>query len=514
MSEDIAVGEPERLHPLFLLTGLGGSLRGMAGGYALVAYLAFSGRLGTALFAMLALVVFVTVGILLYWARFEYRVGANEIRIDSGILSRTHRSIPFDRVQDVDISQGPLARLLGLAKVKFETGASGGTDEGVLQAISLERAQQLRELVRSRRSGVGVAPSPGVAEEAGRPPVYALSVPRLLLAGVFNFSLAVFAGLFGLSQTVGDVIGFDPFSRSFWNSALSASVPVQQFILANQVITAIAGLASLVLVGIGTGIVRTTLRNYGFRLDRTETGLRRRRGLVSLTDVTMPVRRAQAAILASGPVRERFGWSELKLQSLARDEGSGGGDHVLAPLATAEEADRIVSALGWRPLPAPVAWARVSPVYVLVLAIALVPLMLLALTLLAAAPVAAGLAGADGNAELIEAARSTQITALALLAVMTIGLAVRLLAWRRTGYALDGDRLLIRTGWWRRRTLVLPVVRIQSIDLAQSFVARWFGTAALTFGIAGGGSMQVNSIPALPREIARDLRQQLLSRLA
>ena len=117
MSEDIAVGEPERLHPLFLVTGLGGSLRGMAGGYALIAYLAISGRLGTALLAMLALVVFVAIGILLYWMRFEYRVGANEIRIDSGILSRTHRSIPFDRVQDVDISQGLLARLLGLAKV-------------------------------------------------------------------------------------------------------------------------------------------------------------------------------------------------------------------------------------------------------------------------------------------------------------------------------------------------------------------------------------------------------------
>ena len=512
MSEDIAVGEPERLHPLFLVTGLGGSLRGLAGGYALIAYLAISGRLGTALLAMLALVVFVAIGILLYWMRFEYRVGANEIRIDSGILSRTHRSIPFDRVQDVDISQGLLARLLGLAKVKFETGASGGTDEGVLQAISLERAQQLRELVRSRRSGaISLA---AAAEEAERRPVFAMGVPRLLLAGVFNFSLAVFAGLFGLTQTVGDVIGFDPFSRAFWNSALSASVPVQQFILANRAVTLVAGLASLVLVGIGTGIIRTALRNYGFRLDRTETGLRRRRGLISLTDVTMPVRRAQAVIFGTGPVRDRFGWRELKLQSLARDEGSGGGDHVLAPLASDDEANVIVSALGWRALPAPIGWARVSPVYVLVLAIALAPLALLALAMLAAAPVAAEMASADGNADIVEAAGTTQITALVLIAGVAIILAVRWLAWLRTGYALDGDRLLIRTGWWRRRTLILPIAKIQSMDLGQSFVARWFGTVALTFGIAGGGAMQVNSIPALPKESARDLRRQLLSRLA
>lgn len=489
MSDDRAVGAPERLHPLFLLTGLGGSLRGMAGGYALVAYLAVSGRLGTAVFATLALIAFTAVGIFLYWTRFEYRVGDNEIRIDSGIVSRTHRSIPFDRVQDVDISQGPLARLLGLAKVKFETGGSAGEDEGILQAITLERAQQLRELVRARRAGAALIEEG--AEEADRPPVYALGIPRLLLAGVFNFSLAVFAALFGLSQTAGDVIGLDPFSRSFWNSALSASVPVQQFILANQVITAIAGLISLVIIGVGTGVIRTALRDFRFRLDRTDIGLRRRRGLLSLTDVSLPVRRAQAAIIGTGPVRDRFGWRELKLQSLARDEG-GSGDHVLAPLATDDEADTIIAAVGWRPLSRHIGWLRVSRAYVWGLAIAFVPLVVLAI-------------GQTLFFPLIGAA---------MLAALGGGIVLRWLAWRRTGYLLDGDRLLVRTGWWRRRTLILPIGKIQSMDLSQSFIGRWFGTASLTFGIAGGSGTQVNTIPALQAIKARQLRDQLLVQLA
>ena len=38
--DDAAVGPPEHLHPFFLFTGLGGSLRGMAGGYAAIGYLA------------------------------------------------------------------------------------------------------------------------------------------------------------------------------------------------------------------------------------------------------------------------------------------------------------------------------------------------------------------------------------------------------------------------------------------------------------------------------------------
>ena len=90
----------------------------------------------------------------------------------------------------------------------------------------------------------------------------------------------------------------------------------------------------------------------------------------------------------------------------------------------------------------------------------------------------------------------------------------RWLAWHRTGYALDSDRLLIRTGWWRRRILVLPIRRIQSIDLAQNFISRRFGTASLAFGVAGGSGFSALEIPALHEEKARDLRDQLLLQIA
>jgi putative membrane protein len=502
-AEDRAVGEPERLHPLFLLTGLGGSLRGVAGGYAILGYLAVSGRASVAIpFAILLLAV-LTISLVLYWTRFEYRVGENEIRIDSGILSRTHRSIPFDRIQDVDITQGPVARLLGLAKVKFETGGSSaaGDDEGVLQAIALERAQELRALVRARRSsGVGALPPGEEAAESPEEPVFAMDSRRVLLAGVFNYSLALLAGLFGITQTFGDVLGFDPLSRRFWSAMLSRSAPVTAYLLEHRVAAAIAGAALLVLIGLATGVVRTVLRDYGFRLDRTDVGLRRRRGLLTRTDVTLPLRRAQAAIVGSGPVRARFGWSELHLQSLARDE-DGGGDHVLAPLARDEEMAAIVAQLGWRPLPGSVAWKPISRAHVWMLVIGLMPVALL-LGLLALA-----VSAAPVDAEL---QRPVLILGAALAGLAT-AIGARWLAWRRTAYALDGDRLLIRSGWWRRRLVVLPFSRIQSADVRESFVSRRFGVATLQFGVAGGSGYSAHRIPSLQRDIAGELRRELLA---
>jgi putative membrane protein len=485
-----AFAAPERLHPAFLLSGLGRSFKAVSGGYALLAYLIVSGRLSTALLAAIAIATVSVIGVLLYWRNFEFRVGESDIRIDSGVLSRTHRSIPFNRIQDVDISQGPIARLFDVAKVRLDTGGSSGpkADEGVLQAIPLARAEELRELIRSRRTSGVQVPGDGVSavtKEAA--PVFAMSIGRLLLEGAFNFSLALFAGLIGLANTVGDVVGFDPFSREFWERLLSAGDPAREFILSHRVATALAGLVVLLLLGLLTGMVRTIIRDWGFRLDRTEIGLRRRRGLTTITDVTLPVRRVQAAIIASGPIRDAVGYGELKLQNLGHDEGSGA--HVVAPVATFAETNTILGQLGWRELSGDVDWRPVSRAYVWTFMLGLAPFLIVAAI--------------------------AQILFLPVLGLawLTVPIALwfaRWQEWKRIGYALDQDRLLLRSGWWQRRTTVLPLGRIQSVQLRESFVSRSFGIAALHFGVAGGTVLAAHSIPAIPSHDARILRDRLL----
>ena len=56
----------------------------------------------------------------------------------------------------------------------------------------------------------------------------------------------------------------------------------------------------------------------------------------------------------------------------------------------------------------------------------------------------------------------------------------------------------------------LPLRRIQSITLQESFVTRRFGIASLAFGVAGGRVGRGYSVPAIPREGARGLRDRLL----
>jgi putative membrane protein len=489
MQQVPAAGLPERLHWSSLLSSLAAGIKGMWGLFAAGAYFASQGRWLLILVSAVIFTAFSLGAALIRWSRFRYSVSDDQIRIDSGVISRVHRSIPFDRIQDVDISQGPVARLLGVAKVKFETGSGGGAEDGVLAAIPLFRAQELREHVRQGHAGLETKPEEKAPEEAQ--PVFAMNVRRLVLAGLFNFSLALFAGLFGATQTMGDVIGFDPFSRTFWLRLLSTGTPISDFLLEHRLAAAVAGLLILILAGIITGLVRTMLRDFSFRVDRSELGLRRRRGLFTRTDVTLPLTRVQAAVITTGPVRDRFGWRELNLQNLAQDEG-GNGSHSLAPLATDSEIDRIVVELGWRPLTNDADWRPVSLSYVWTRLLWLTPLL---------------------AAALVQAAFAPWIGAIGVLLVGGAG-ALRFLSWRHTRYVLDDDRLRVSTGWWRRRSTVVPLSKIQSVDLSEDPVSRLFGTATIQLGVAGGRLYRAHEVPALERKTARMLRDQLLTMAA
>jgi putative membrane protein len=65
-------------------------------------------------------------------------------------------------------------------------------------------------------------------------------------------------------------------------------------------------------------------------------------GLLTLTDVVMPVARVQAAIVETGPVRKRRGWHALRFVSLAQ-ESKQESHHMVAPLARLDEIWPIVA---------------------------------------------------------------------------------------------------------------------------------------------------------------------------
>lgn len=101
------------------------------------------------------------------WASLTYRFYRYELRADGfrkefGVIYKRYVTIPYERIQNVDIYRGIWARILGLSDLQIQTaGASAvggntarGLSEGRLPGLSREVAEQLRdELVRRAKGG-------------------------------------------------------------------------------------------------------------------------------------------------------------------------------------------------------------------------------------------------------------------------------------------------------------------------------------------------------------------------
>lgn len=252
-----------RLHPFTLLMRTLRVLPQAAGG---VAAYAVAARDLERLLLLAPIAFAIASGIaFLVWSRFRYGLGVREIVIEQGVLSRKRRVIPFERIQDIAIERKLLARMLGLATVKIETGGSGA-DEGKLDSIGLADAHRLRDIVRGARVQAVEADMPAGAE----PLLFAMRLGRVLYFGLFQFSLIFLAAIFAFLQNV-DELGL--LDRRVV-AARSLDVPPDQWLLLS-----FATAGALVLLGFLAGVARTLARDYGFRLTRAANGLRRRRGL-------------------------------------------------------------------------------------------------------------------------------------------------------------------------------------------------------------------------------------------
>jgi len=98
------------------------------------------------------------------WARLSYRfwryeISENAIKIEKGVIWKKYVSIPYERIQNVDIYRGLLARILSLSDLHIQTagysgyGRHGMGTEGRFPGLDPQTAERLREELIKRAKG-------------------------------------------------------------------------------------------------------------------------------------------------------------------------------------------------------------------------------------------------------------------------------------------------------------------------------------------------------------------------
>ncbi|GAA3757952.1 putative membrane protein [Spinactinospora alkalitolerans] len=420
------------------------------------------------------------------WWTVRYQVGAERLEIRRGLIGRSRRTIPLERIRGVDVTSTLLHRALGLAVVKIEAAAGGGgQEEGKLDAVTRAEAERLRgELLHRRavlrgdaaaRAGAdpvpagageqdGAAPRP--EPEAAEPETVYFEMPRgwylyaVLSLGYLLTPFAALAAVLGfLAQIVDDLaIDVDP------DEAAGLAQRIVDSGAAALILLAVAAAALLLVLMPVFAVASYAINHWGFTLRRRGEALVTERGLFTRQSVTLEHRRIRGHELIDNPLQRVR--RAVQLRAIVTGLGDVSTRAALLPIGPRERVDAVVEqALApYRgTLTAHPPAARTRRLFRAVVPAALV----------AAAAAGLGL---------------YWVAALFALSAL-LGVPLGLDRYRSLGHGYDGRRVSVRSGSLRREQAVVRRDAIIGWKWRQSPFQRRADLATLevTVGAGSGG---------------------------
>ncbi|GCF12173.1 membrane protein [Haloarcula mannanilytica] len=518
----------------------------------------FGGSLGTGMFdlpwfgvpalAALGAVIFSGYALARY-LRFRYELDGDTLTVESGVFARQSRQIPLGRVQNLDVEQNILNRLLGLAIVRFET-AGGSATEATLDAVDEAEVKRLRNYVRthdrdeaadteaatskavsetatSARSAhadlpgaTGPSPTQAGDTQAGTDRGPSVSTSNTDSGGQPDESL-----LFAFDQrelltyalvsvrpaapvlTLATLpLGMDivwavlRFNATLVGASLSG--PVIQWLLGSPETSRLAVFAALsiaqfLLLALVVSMALTVIEYYGFRLTQADDDLRYERGLLRRYSGNIPLEKVQSVTIRENVLMRRFGYATLAVETAGYSGGNQQSTQgVAVPLAPREEVYELARDIEpFGDLDFERSPKRARRRY-------------LARFSLAAAGLTAVAYAVDS---LVLETGYWWLAALLFLPVVPAAH----LRWRHRGFDLDESVLATRSGFWRRTTRIVPYYRLQTVFVTRSPFQRRRDLATVGADTASSSSLLggIARVYDIDEGTATELRDSLRERL-
>ena len=310
---DVSAGRPpsadlapvQRVHPLtpVLRSGL---VVVAIGSWLLRNLLEGQGEARALLVIPVAVAGALLLGVVSWWFT-RFRISAEELRIDSGVLVRRQRRVRIERIQSMEVEQPLLARLTGMAELRIEV---AGGDGAKLAYLSLREAEGLRRTLLDQARG-GAPDAVAMPGSPPQPMLFRVNDGRLLVATLLRSDVVTLLGIVALASTVALVTD--------QAGGFAAGIPPA---------LAAAGMA---------------WRGYtsGFRttLTRAERGLRLRAGMLDVRTQSVPTGRVQGVVVVEPVVWRLLGWARVDVTVAGAGAGEDGdrATGVLVPVGRRAE---------------------------------------------------------------------------------------------------------------------------------------------------------------------------------
>jgi putative membrane protein len=403
----------------------------------------------TTVVALVAAVTLLSLGTAaVSWWRFTYADGPGSVVVTRGLLSRSVRTVPNDRIRGVEVEAPPLHRVFGLVRVRIDAaaGAADKDEELVVDGLSRAEGDRLRTAVLTHRQ----APAP--TADAPREEVFGRFDNRWLLyaplvGSYLALPLAGLGALFRLAQELPENL----------RPRLDDAAPVT----VRAVALTVGGALLLLVVG---SVIGAAVVNWGFGLVRRGGSLIAVRGLITRRHTELEIDRIRGTTIAEGAGMRLV--RAARVNALVTGLGDAAKRGQLLPLGPRSEAwrlaHRVVEEPG--PLVAHPAAARRRR---------LVRATLAGVALTAAGLVATVLAG-------------VWWLLIAGLLLTAVGVPVGLGRYASLGHAAGPRSFSVRSGWLSREHAILQRRAVVGWRVRQSFFQRRAGLATVTACVGAG----------------------------
>ncbi|RQG97002.1 PH domain-containing protein [Natrarchaeobius chitinivorans] len=495
-----------RLHPFSAVSmALQRAITGFTLPFFLVIFLASVVDVVDASWAFVLGVIGLLAGVaygLAYYYRFEYGITPDTFDVQSGVISRRSREIPYGRIQNVDVARGVVQRLLGLAVVSIET-AGGGNTEATLRFVSESEADRLQHQIRRRTAEIkdrqrsrerdtetdqrgestdatpgSEAPSPDpdprsereehvdpTRVETGyrsrRQRLFDLQSRELLLYSFTTFRPAAIAAVLFVFFLATDTILEYMVTVA---NPVGGPEDLENGDTGSYGILTVVSMINGLLITYLLSVAYTFATYYDFRLGRVDEDFVYERGLLQRYSGSIPAEKVQSVTVTANPIQRLIGYAGLWIETAGYGPDSSAGSQSAVPFAVRRRVYTFTENLTGveRPKfqkPPTIARRRYLVRYSIVAALFVA--------------VVYGI---------------TRISPLEgwyfAAAVFVVVPPAAHLRYVNLGYYVGSDHLVIRRGFWRRRTTVIPYYRIQTLSTRRSIFQRRLGIASLVVDTA------------------------------
>lgn len=490
----IQIGEERRLHPMSWLFALINQIRPFL--VPIVAYLFLRQGNSWELWAAWGALVG-AVYTFIHALSYRYRVDRDELVIREGLLHRSERHIPFKRIQNIAQKQNLLHRLFGVTELTLES-AGGAEPEARMRVLKLADAQALEALLKRQRDGAATAEdaAPAIADSV-QTLVQLSTVEVIKLGLISNRGMLLVGSVAALWFQFGPGWSGDSMKKGLrWLGPWFDDAIHGRDLFLHTVLPAILFLLALVLALRLLSVLLALLQFHGFTLTEHDARLSAEAGLLSRYRASARLTRIQLFKRTSTWLSRRFNRDMLRVD-IAGGNVQNREEHSrlkwLAPLASPAQVDALLDRLAPGSLNTDRVWQTLHPR-------AWVRRCRWPSVIWSALALVASLASSFG-------------LVLWILPVWSI-LEARGYA-RFSRYALDDQFFVWRSGWFEQQTVILPLDRIQVVQVLHSPFDRRVGMATLDIDTMGADSFERSvQVPYLPETEARALAIRLRAHIA